>query len=129
MIRHADIWSGYVEERAHVDEIAPRIASLEAICSEEGRDPATIGRSIGVLVNPFLPAGARLNVVSGSAVEIAAALHSFLDAGVHPGRAHVRPGHDRGARGPRPRDRAGQGGRGRTGGVTTSLPLKVDGIP
>lgn len=80
-VRYADIWSAYVEENAHVDEIAPRIKSLETICAEEGRDPATIGRSIGVLVNPTLPAGARPNVLSGSADEIAGALRSFLDVG------------------------------------------------
>jgi len=80
-VRHADIWSGYVEARAHVDEIGPRIASLEAICAEEGRDPATIGRSIGVVVNPLLPAGQRPHAVSGSPAEIADALRSFAGAG------------------------------------------------
>jgi alkanesulfonate monooxygenase SsuD/methylene tetrahydromethanopterin reductase-like flavin-dependent oxidoreductase (luciferase family) len=80
-VRHADIWSAYVEEHAHVDEIAPRIKSLEAICAEEGRDPATIGRSIGVLVNPTLPAAARPSVLSGSADDIAADLRSFVDVG------------------------------------------------
>ena len=33
-VRHADIWSGYVEERAHPDEVGPLIGSLEAICAE-----------------------------------------------------------------------------------------------
>jgi alkanesulfonate monooxygenase SsuD/methylene tetrahydromethanopterin reductase-like flavin-dependent oxidoreductase (luciferase family) len=80
-VRHADVWSGYVEERAEVEEIAPRIASLEAICGEEGRDPASIGRSIGVLVNPFLRAGERPDVVSGSPAEIARTLRTFHDVG------------------------------------------------
>ena len=51
--RHADIWSGYAEERSHVDELGPRLASLDAICAEIGRDPATIGRSAGVSVRPL----------------------------------------------------------------------------
>ena len=80
-VRHADIWSGYVEERADVEEIAPRIASLEAICAAEGRDPASIGRSIGVGVNPFLTVDARPNVISGTPVQIADRLLPFRDAG------------------------------------------------
>ena len=80
-VRHADIWSAYVEERAHVDEVGPRIKSLEAICAEESRDPASIGRSIGAYVNPLLPAGAKPNLISGSAREIADTVLSFRDAG------------------------------------------------
>lgn len=79
--RHADIYSCYVEERAEVDEVRPRLASLEAICEEIGRDPATIGRSVGVLVRPLSPAGERPDVVSGSAEQIADAFRSFRDAG------------------------------------------------
>jgi alkanesulfonate monooxygenase SsuD/methylene tetrahydromethanopterin reductase-like flavin-dependent oxidoreductase (luciferase family) len=78
---HADIWSGYAEERAHVDELGPRLASLDAICEELGRDPATIGRGAGLSVNPLLPAGTRASVISGSAAEIADALRAFREAG------------------------------------------------
>jgi alkanesulfonate monooxygenase SsuD/methylene tetrahydromethanopterin reductase-like flavin-dependent oxidoreductase (luciferase family) len=91
-VRHADIWSGYVEERAEVEEIAPRIASLEAICAEEGRDPASIGRSIGVIVNPFLPEGERPNVVSGTPEEIASRLRAFRDAGYTQAELMFGPG-------------------------------------
>ena len=80
-VRHADIWSAYVEQRASIDEVGPRIVSLEAICAEEGRDPATIGRSIGAYVNPLLPAGAKPNLLSGSAREIADTVLSFREAG------------------------------------------------
>jgi alkanesulfonate monooxygenase SsuD/methylene tetrahydromethanopterin reductase-like flavin-dependent oxidoreductase (luciferase family) len=78
---HADIWSGYAEERAHIDELGPRLASLDAICAEIGRDPATLGRSAGVSVHPLDPAGLRPSVISGSAEEIADAIRSFRDAG------------------------------------------------
>jgi alkanesulfonate monooxygenase SsuD/methylene tetrahydromethanopterin reductase-like flavin-dependent oxidoreductase (luciferase family) len=54
-VRHADIWSCYVEQRAHVDELKPRIASLEEICTELGRDPGSIGRAVGVVVRPWIP--------------------------------------------------------------------------
>jgi alkanesulfonate monooxygenase SsuD/methylene tetrahydromethanopterin reductase-like flavin-dependent oxidoreductase (luciferase family) len=78
---HADIWSCYAEERAHVDELGPRIASLERICEEVGRDPATIGRAAGLSVRPFEPAGEREGALSGSTEEIADALRSFRAAG------------------------------------------------
>jgi len=79
--RHADIYSCYVEERADVDEVRPRLASLDAICADLGRDPATIGRSVGVVVLPLEAARFRAGAISGSAEEIADAFRSFRDAG------------------------------------------------
>ncbi|HEX5148213.1 MAG TPA: LLM class flavin-dependent oxidoreductase [Candidatus Limnocylindrales bacterium] len=80
-VRHADIYSCYVEERAHIDEVRPRLASLDVICAEVGRDPSTLGRSIGVVVNPLEPAGQRASALSGSAEEIADSFRSFRDGG------------------------------------------------
>jgi alkanesulfonate monooxygenase SsuD/methylene tetrahydromethanopterin reductase-like flavin-dependent oxidoreductase (luciferase family) len=80
-VQHADIWSGYIEERAHIDEIAPRLATLDAICEEVGRDPASIGRGAGVSVNPLRPLGWRDSVLSGPPEAIADGLRTFRDAG------------------------------------------------
>lgn len=80
-VLHADIWSGYAEERAHVDELGPRLATLDAICAELGRDPASIGRGAGISVNPLQPSGWKPSVISGTADEIADALRSFREAG------------------------------------------------
>jgi alkanesulfonate monooxygenase SsuD/methylene tetrahydromethanopterin reductase-like flavin-dependent oxidoreductase (luciferase family) len=79
--RHADIYSCYVEERAHVDEVTPWLASLDTICAEIERDPSTLGRSVGVVVLPLEPAGVRASAISGSAEEIAEAVRSFRDGG------------------------------------------------
>jgi alkanesulfonate monooxygenase SsuD/methylene tetrahydromethanopterin reductase-like flavin-dependent oxidoreductase (luciferase family) len=78
--RYADVWSCYPEERSHVDEFGPRIASLEAVCAEVGRDPSTIGRSAGIEVTPLEPAGAS-GAIGGSPEEIADAVRSFGQAG------------------------------------------------
>jgi alkanesulfonate monooxygenase SsuD/methylene tetrahydromethanopterin reductase-like flavin-dependent oxidoreductase (luciferase family) len=78
---YADTWSGYAEQRSHVDELAPRLASLDAICEEVGRDPGTIGRGAGVSVNPLQPSGWRDSVISGPPEEIADALRTFREAG------------------------------------------------
>jgi alkanesulfonate monooxygenase SsuD/methylene tetrahydromethanopterin reductase-like flavin-dependent oxidoreductase (luciferase family) len=80
-VRHADIWSAYVEERATVDEVGPRVSALEAICEEEGRDPGSIARSIGAYVNPLVDADPRPSVLSGPPERIAERLASFREAG------------------------------------------------
>ena len=80
-VRYADIYSCYIEERAVIEEVAPRLASLEAICAELDRDPATIGRSVGVSVRPLEAAGFSPNALSGSAAEITDAVRTFRDAG------------------------------------------------
>jgi alkanesulfonate monooxygenase SsuD/methylene tetrahydromethanopterin reductase-like flavin-dependent oxidoreductase (luciferase family) len=80
-VRHADIWSGFVEERATVEEMGPKLARLDEICAEEGRAPESIERSVGVYVYPLAPAGERPNALSGTAQEIADGFRSFEDAG------------------------------------------------
>jgi alkanesulfonate monooxygenase SsuD/methylene tetrahydromethanopterin reductase-like flavin-dependent oxidoreductase (luciferase family) len=79
--RHADIWSGFAEQQATVEEMGPKLTRLEEICAEEGRDPASIGRSVGVFVSPLEPAGHAPDELSGSAQEIADAIRTFEDAG------------------------------------------------
>jgi alkanesulfonate monooxygenase SsuD/methylene tetrahydromethanopterin reductase-like flavin-dependent oxidoreductase (luciferase family) len=78
--RHADIWSWYVEERSDLAAFAPRLAALEAACRELGRDPASIGRSAGILVEPTPITGAADAMavpLRGSAEEIADGLRAF----------------------------------------------------
>jgi alkanesulfonate monooxygenase SsuD/methylene tetrahydromethanopterin reductase-like flavin-dependent oxidoreductase (luciferase family) len=91
-VHYADIWSCYVEERAHVDELKPRITSLEEICNELGRDPESIGRAVGVGVRPFDAAGASVNSISGTPEQIATALRSFRDIGFTQVDLMVSPG-------------------------------------
>ena len=78
---HADIWSGWPEQRSDLEEFGPRLAALEAICHEVGRDPATIGRSAGVDVRPLERAGQTPGVIAGSAEEMADAFRAFREAG------------------------------------------------
>jgi alkanesulfonate monooxygenase SsuD/methylene tetrahydromethanopterin reductase-like flavin-dependent oxidoreductase (luciferase family) len=81
---HADIWSWYVEGRSDLTEFGPRLAALEAACAEAGRDPATIGKSAGIIVEPtsFTGSAAVLGEpISGSAAQIADELRAFGAAG------------------------------------------------
>jgi alkanesulfonate monooxygenase SsuD/methylene tetrahydromethanopterin reductase-like flavin-dependent oxidoreductase (luciferase family) len=82
--RHADIWSWFVEERSDLSEFGPRLAALEAACVEVGRDPKTIGRSAGIVVEPtaFTGSAEVLGVpIRGSAAEIAESLLAFQVGG------------------------------------------------
>jgi alkanesulfonate monooxygenase SsuD/methylene tetrahydromethanopterin reductase-like flavin-dependent oxidoreductase (luciferase family) len=82
--RHADIWSWYVEERSDMTEFGQRLAAIETACEEIGRDPATIGKSAGIVVEPtsFTGSEAVLGVpIKGSAEQIADGLRTFRAAG------------------------------------------------
>jgi len=82
--RHADIWSWYVEERSDLTEFGPRLAALEAACEEIGRDPATIGKSAGFVVEPTSFSGSAEVIgtpIKGSAAQIADELRAFGAAG------------------------------------------------
>ena len=81
---HADIWSWYAEERSDLVEFGPRLAALEAACADAGRDPATIGKSAGIVVEPTSFGGSEAVLgtpVRGSAEEIADAMRAFGAAG------------------------------------------------
>jgi alkanesulfonate monooxygenase SsuD/methylene tetrahydromethanopterin reductase-like flavin-dependent oxidoreductase (luciferase family) len=78
-VRYADTWSGWTDK--HVDEAYDRIPTLEAICAEEGRDPKSIGRSIGVGVRPLPDAQKRDDILTGTAEEIAGKIRSYGEAG------------------------------------------------
>jgi alkanesulfonate monooxygenase SsuD/methylene tetrahydromethanopterin reductase-like flavin-dependent oxidoreductase (luciferase family) len=82
--RHADIWSWFAEERSDLTEFGPRLAALESACAEVARDPGTIGRSAGIVVEPTGVTGAAdvLGVpIRGSAREIADGLMAFRAGG------------------------------------------------
>jgi alkanesulfonate monooxygenase SsuD/methylene tetrahydromethanopterin reductase-like flavin-dependent oxidoreductase (luciferase family) len=81
---HADIWSWYVEERSDLQEFGPRLAAFEAACLAVGRDPATVGRSAGIVVEPTSFTGSAEVIgtpVRGSAEEIADGFRAFRDGG------------------------------------------------
>jgi alkanesulfonate monooxygenase SsuD/methylene tetrahydromethanopterin reductase-like flavin-dependent oxidoreductase (luciferase family) len=80
---HADIWSWFAEERSDLAELGPRLAALEAACVDVDRDPATIGKSAGIVVEPTPVSGpdALGTPIRGSAAEIADVLRGFGAAG------------------------------------------------
>ena len=83
---HADIWSAYATMSSWPEAFAPLITQLEQICEGIGRDPATLGRSVGIhaVVGEPWAAGAseRSGKITGSTEQIAETLASFADIGV-----------------------------------------------
>ena len=84
--RHADVWGYYATERSEPAEFAPLVRTLEAACEKIGRDPATIGRSAGIFVEPTDATGSEAVgfgvPIRGSADRIADAMHAFTEVGV-----------------------------------------------
>ncbi|HET9852689.1 MAG TPA: LLM class flavin-dependent oxidoreductase [Candidatus Limnocylindrales bacterium] len=79
--RYGDIYSGYLARSATIEDLRQRLAEFDAMCVEVGRDPASIGRSMGAFVRPFEPAGSRPGSLSGTTEEIADQVRELRSAG------------------------------------------------
>lgn len=87
--KHADLWN--TAWFGEVAASADRRAELDAACAATGRDPATIGVTVGVnvawpfpgveLPDPIDPA----KTLTGTPAEVAAAFRAYEEAGV----AHI----------------------------------------
>ena len=87
--KHADLWNGWlVHGNSAVSEVPAMRAAVDAACIEIGRDPATLGRTIGVMVDQrpeaeWEPDGeSPIQPIRGTAEEIAATLKAFADEGI-----------------------------------------------
>ena len=49
---HADIWSAFATSSSQPEAFQDLVRQFVAICEEAGRDPASVGKSIGVIVAP-----------------------------------------------------------------------------
>ena len=85
-VQHADIWSAFATESSLPAAFEAMLAGLDAACAAAGRDPGSLGRSIGVMVEPTDDHGAEaadLGVpITGTADEIAGTLSIFAAMGV-----------------------------------------------
>ena len=85
-VQHADIWSAFATESSLPVAFEAMLAALNATCAVAGRDPGSLGRSIGVMVEPTDAHGAEaadLGVpIIGTAAEIASTFTTFAAMGV-----------------------------------------------
>jgi probable F420-dependent oxidoreductase len=86
----ADHWNGGLRR---VDEVPPLLEALDAACREVGRDPATMTKSIEVLVRtrPGRAGRAEDREISGKPESIAAELQRFADLGIDHLQVQLRP--------------------------------------
>ncbi|MDH4334995.1 MAG: LLM class flavin-dependent oxidoreductase, partial [Chloroflexota bacterium] len=85
-VEHADIWSAYATESSLPVAFEAMLVALDAACAAAARDPGSLGRSIGVMVEPTDDHGAEaadLGVaITGTAEEIAGTFATFAAMGV-----------------------------------------------
>jgi alkanesulfonate monooxygenase SsuD/methylene tetrahydromethanopterin reductase-like flavin-dependent oxidoreductase (luciferase family) len=85
-VQHADIWSAYATESSLPGVFGTMLAGLDTACGAAGRDPGSLGRSIGVWVESTDDHGveaADLGVpITGTAEEIAGTFSTFAEMGV-----------------------------------------------
>ena len=84
---HADIWSGYATESSLPEWFPPLLARLDEACADVGRDPDTLGRSVGVFLEPTADHGeGELGFgapIKGSPDEFAETIARFGEIGVN----------------------------------------------
>ena len=88
---HADQWNGWlVHSRSHPDEVPALTAAVDAACEKAGRDPATLVRTLGIMVDQR-PATERATVhhvngtaepLAGTVDDIAAAIRAIAGHGI-----------------------------------------------
>jgi alkanesulfonate monooxygenase SsuD/methylene tetrahydromethanopterin reductase-like flavin-dependent oxidoreductase (luciferase family) len=91
--RHADTWSAFPTTSSLPEAFSALTDQLDQICDRIGRDPASIGRSVGVIVEPGTERSAEemgLGVpIAGSVERITDTIARFADVGVT--RVEVHP--------------------------------------
>jgi alkanesulfonate monooxygenase SsuD/methylene tetrahydromethanopterin reductase-like flavin-dependent oxidoreductase (luciferase family) len=90
--KYADLWNGWVAfDKSHPTAVPPLREAVDAACREVGRDPATLGRTMTVLVDfvgtpdlatRLIRPDSHAEPIVGTPAEIARALHSFTAEGI-----------------------------------------------
>jgi alkanesulfonate monooxygenase SsuD/methylene tetrahydromethanopterin reductase-like flavin-dependent oxidoreductase (luciferase family) len=93
--RYADIWSAFPTSSSYPEAFRALTAELDRICEGIGRDPASIGRSVGVMVEPGPERTAEETgfgaPITGSVEQITDAIAGFSDVGVTRVELHPWP--------------------------------------
>jgi alkanesulfonate monooxygenase SsuD/methylene tetrahydromethanopterin reductase-like flavin-dependent oxidoreductase (luciferase family) len=95
-VAHADIWSGFATESSLPEAFTGMLSLVDQACEEAGRDPATLGRSIGVWLEAGKTSKAEemgLGVpLSGTPEQVADSLGAFVEMGVTRVELNLVPG-------------------------------------
>ncbi len=84
-VENADIWSAFPTVSSQPEAFVGMLARLDAICKEAGRDPSSLGRSVGVAITPpgekSIALFADEHPITGSTDDIVGALREFSEMG------------------------------------------------
>jgi alkanesulfonate monooxygenase SsuD/methylene tetrahydromethanopterin reductase-like flavin-dependent oxidoreductase (luciferase family) len=81
--RHADVWNGWIAfGRNHPDVVPPMRERIDAACRAEGRDPASLERSLAVQVAFFGRRVPGSEPITGTPEEVAASLRALAAEGI-----------------------------------------------
>ncbi len=85
-VTHADTWSAFATSSSLPAAFSPLTDRLDRVCDEVGRDPASIGRSVGVFVEPGAAKHAEATgfgeAITGSIDQIVDTIGQFASIGV-----------------------------------------------
>jgi len=92
--KFADMWNGWIPSGPSVKAFKPMVEKLEKACLEVGRDPKTLLRTLDIQVDSMglyekLNPGGIMKPILGTKEEIANAILSFNEIGVHEVRCYV----------------------------------------
>lgn len=92
-VAHADTWSAFATESSAPEAFVALTAQLDQLCEDAGRDPNSIGRSVGVFVEPgetkLAEASGLGEAITGSTDHITETIARFATVGVT--RVEVMP--------------------------------------
>jgi alkanesulfonate monooxygenase SsuD/methylene tetrahydromethanopterin reductase-like flavin-dependent oxidoreductase (luciferase family) len=98
-VPHVDIWNAWLSgSRSNADQVPPMRELVDTACVEVGRDPATLERSVSVMIDmtgkreigPSMKPDTA-EPITGSPEEIAASLQAFVDEGIAHIQAYLVP--------------------------------------
>ncbi len=85
-VEYGDIWSGYATTGSAPEAFVGLLELVNRTCEEKGRDPASLGRSIGVFLEPtdeeYVESVGLGVPLKGTPQETAENIHEFAEMGV-----------------------------------------------
>ncbi len=93
---HADEWNGWLPTRGNkVSVVAEMREMVDQACRDAGRDPATLSRSVGILMSPTGVSKAHVSrldaPITGSPAELAETLRDLAAEGIDHAQVWVYP--------------------------------------
>ena len=89
--KHADVWNGWVWGLTEATQVPPVRDRVDAACLAIGRDPATLARSIVIVVALSGPMARSPDILTGTVEELAATIAAFADEGINEVQVRLFP--------------------------------------